>query len=164
MAALSVNPRLLATVNAWLGAPLVAQNGERFEDCFGKVQQVHQDGSVEGLANVVPIRLVSWQKLLFLELLKDVLGLGIRFDTARWQKLRLQDHRNAARRTNDNVRPQCRLAEDALLLHAGVIAPARMLGSQYIQQSDIEGDFAGSGHLNIQLQPLWFRLCDFPIR
>ena len=90
--------------------------------------------------------------------------MGIRFDATRWHKLRLQDDRNAARRANDDVRPQCRLAEDALLLYARVIAPARMLGPQHIQQPDIEGDFASSGRLNIQLNPLWVRPCDFPIR
>ena len=84
-------------------------------------------------------------------------GLGIRFDTARWQKLRLQDDRNAARRANDDIRPQCRLAEDSLLLHASVIPPTRMLGPQHIQKPDIKGDFAGSGCLNIQLNPLWLR-------
>jgi len=49
---LNVKPRPLTTMHRWLGAPLVTQEGERFEGSFGQVQQVEQDGAVEGLASV----------------------------------------------------------------------------------------------------------------
>ena len=63
-------------MDAWLGAPLIAQNGEGFENCFGKIQKIHQDGAIKGLAGVVPVRLIGRQKFPFTELFEDETGHG----------------------------------------------------------------------------------------
>lgn len=71
-----INPSLLSPVNAWFGAPLIAQNGERLHDPVGQAQHVHQNGAVKVLAHVIAIRLVCRQEFPFLETLKDVRSLG----------------------------------------------------------------------------------------
>jgi hypothetical protein len=62
-------------MDAWLGAPLVAQNRERFEDSFGQAQQFHQNGAVKILAHGIPICLIGRQEFPFPESLKDGRGL-----------------------------------------------------------------------------------------
>ena len=59
--------------------------------------------------------------------------LRIRFHGMRRFKLRFQNNRNAPRRAYDDVRTKGRLAQDILLLHAGPVAPPRMLAPQHIQ-------------------------------
>ena len=61
---------------AWLGAPLVAQNGKRLQNILWKPQQFHKDGTVECLPGVVLIGFVSWQKRFPLKSPKDALGLN----------------------------------------------------------------------------------------
>ena len=71
---------------------------------------------------------------------------SIGFDTARRRKLRLQDNRDAARGPDDQIRTLPPTAtEDVLLLHPGMIAPARMLSQQHLVQLDVEGYFVGFG-------------------
>ncbi len=69
------NPCRLTTTDAWLSAPLIAQDGERFENPVGKEQQFREYRAVKILAYLIPICLVGRQEFPFPESLKDGRGL-----------------------------------------------------------------------------------------
>ena len=62
-------------MDAWFGAPLVAQDRERFKRVFGKLQQIDQNGAVKGMARVIAVRFVGWQECPIHKVGKNIFGL-----------------------------------------------------------------------------------------